>query len=167
MKSKAALRSPVACDCMQCSVPLLLTHPHCRCLCCQQVLPAWGVWWVIPIETLHAVTFACGWSACAINSSKIAPPGLESTTQVGPGFYYCRALDGWLTGLTACVGLENSSSEPALVALINGCYGVLGMLRQQPRHCICERPPCRHFVAAGALPGSVDRSRQRDWRAAR
>lgn len=45
------------------------------------LLPRIGLHWVVVIEGLHAVTYACGWSASAVNSSKIAPPGLESTTQ--------------------------------------------------------------------------------------
>lgn len=49
------------------------------------LLPLIGVRWVLAIETLHGITFALGWSACAMNSSKIAPPGLESTTQVCGG----------------------------------------------------------------------------------
>ena len=40
-----------------------------------------GVHWVLLLETSHAITYACGWSACALNASKIAPPLLESTTQ--------------------------------------------------------------------------------------
>lgn len=91
-----------------------------------QLLPRIGLHWLVVIEGLHAVTYACGWSggqgrvgsmqggghngcglqswaiqlarpptwtpylhfslsfaaASAVNSSKIAPPGLESTTQV-------------------------------------------------------------------------------------
>jgi hypothetical protein len=46
-----------------------------------QLLPLVGLWAVIPLETLHALTFAAGWSACAINASKISPPGLEATMQ--------------------------------------------------------------------------------------
>ncbi|PSC76656.1 major facilitator superfamily domain-containing 6-like [Micractinium conductrix] len=45
------------------------------------LLPAVGLRYVVLLETLHAITYACGWSGCAVNSSKIAPPGLESTTQ--------------------------------------------------------------------------------------
>ena len=33
------------------------------------------------VETSHALTFACGWSACALNASKVSPPGLESVSQ--------------------------------------------------------------------------------------
>lgn len=40
-----------------------------------------GVHWVLLLETTHAITYACGWSACALNAAKIAPAGLESTTQ--------------------------------------------------------------------------------------
>jgi len=40
-----------------------------------------SIHWIYLIETLHAITYAAGWSACALNASKIAPAGLESTTQ--------------------------------------------------------------------------------------
>lgn len=45
------------------------------------ILPVSNLWWTLPIETLHGITFAAGWSACAINASKLAPPGLETTFQ--------------------------------------------------------------------------------------
>ncbi|GAB4822224.1 hypothetical protein N2152v2_009270 [Parachlorella kessleri] len=61
-----------------------------------RLLRPWGTWWVLPIETLHAITFAAGWSACAINSSKISPPGLESTTQ--------GLFQGLWTGLGSGIG---------------------------------------------------------------
>lgn len=56
-------------------------------------LPLWSV---LPLETIHAVTYAGGWSACAINASKIAPPGLESTTQA--------MFQGLWTGVGAGLG---------------------------------------------------------------
>ena len=37
--------------------------------------------WVLPIECLHSITYAGGWSACAIHSARVAPQGLEVTTQ--------------------------------------------------------------------------------------
>jgi hypothetical protein len=43
--------------------------------------PPLALHWIYLLETLHAITYAVGWSACALNASKIAPPGLESTTQ--------------------------------------------------------------------------------------
>jgi len=54
------------------------------------------LWSVLPLETIHAVTYAGGWSACAINASKIAPPGLESTTQA--------MFQGLWTGVGAGLG---------------------------------------------------------------
>lgn len=43
--------------------------------------PPLSMQWIYLIETLHAITYAVGWSACTLNASKIAPSGLESTTQ--------------------------------------------------------------------------------------
>lgn len=54
------------------------SHRTPRCL---QLVPRVGVSSVLAVEALHGVTYAMGWSTCAVNSSKIAPPGLESTTQ--------------------------------------------------------------------------------------
>ena len=38
-------------------------------------------WAVLPIELLHGVTFGCAWAAGTLNCSRIAPRGLEATTQ--------------------------------------------------------------------------------------
>lgn len=46
-----------------------------------EALAASRLWVVLPIECLHAITYAGGWSACAIHSARVAPPGLEVTTQ--------------------------------------------------------------------------------------
>ena len=51
---------------------------------------------ILILETLHAVTYAIGWSACALNASKIAPSGLESTTQA--------AFQGLWSGIGAGTG---------------------------------------------------------------
>lgn len=68
----------------RCTMTALL-FAACGCLALRlalfPLLPLVGVGWVLAVETLHGITFALGWSACAMNSSKIAPPGLESTTQ--------------------------------------------------------------------------------------
>jgi hypothetical protein len=34
----------------------------CPCRLPPQLLPRLGLHWVVPIEALHAITFACGWS---------------------------------------------------------------------------------------------------------
>ena len=36
---------------------------------------------MLPIELLHGVTFGLAWTAGTANSSRISPPGLETTTQ--------------------------------------------------------------------------------------
>lgn len=61
------------------------------------VLPHVPLLYVLPLETLHALTYACGWSACAIKASKIAPPGLESTAQ--------SLFQGLWTGVGAGAGV--------------------------------------------------------------
>ena len=38
-------------------------------------------WAVLPIELLHGVTFGCAWAAGTLYCSRIAPRGLEATTQ--------------------------------------------------------------------------------------
>lgn len=37
-----------------------------------------SVWLVLPVETLHAATFACAWSAGLWKSKMLAPPGTEA-----------------------------------------------------------------------------------------
>jgi hypothetical protein len=36
---------------------------------------------VLPIEMLNGVTFGCAWAAGTVHCSRIAPLGLEATTQ--------------------------------------------------------------------------------------
>jgi hypothetical protein len=44
---------------------------------------------VLPVEMLHGFTFALAWAAGTAFVSKIAPPGLETTTQaIFYGLYY-------------------------------------------------------------------------------
>lgn len=51
-------------------------------LCLYGILSVFGTpWAVLPIEILHGVTFGCAWSAGTLNCSRIAPKGLEATTQ--------------------------------------------------------------------------------------
>lgn len=38
-------------------------------------------WWVLAIEPLHGVTFACMWAASTYVAKEMAPPGLEATSQ--------------------------------------------------------------------------------------
>lgn len=46
------------------------------------LLPALpSVWWVLPIETLHGITFACGWGAGTVCCKQMAPHGLAATMQ--------------------------------------------------------------------------------------
>lgn len=40
-----------------------------------------SAWWVLPIELLHGVTFACMWTAVVAHASNVAPKGLEATSQ--------------------------------------------------------------------------------------
>ncbi|KAG2450232.1 hypothetical protein HYH02_000329 [Chlamydomonas schloesseri] len=42
---------------------------------------AGSVLWVLPVEVLHGVTFACGWGAGTVNCKTLAPPGLAATMQ--------------------------------------------------------------------------------------
>lgn len=45
-------------------------------------LGSWGSpWAVLPVETLHGLTFGLTWAAGVQKSAAIAPPGLETTTQ--------------------------------------------------------------------------------------
>ncbi|EFN59197.1 hypothetical protein CHLNCDRAFT_50056 [Chlorella variabilis] len=81
------------------------------------LLPSINLNWIVAIETLHAVTYACGWSASAVNSSKIAPPGLESTTQ--------GLFQGLWTGVGCGVaglvgGLLYDSHGPELLFRLSG-----------------------------------------------
>jgi len=39
------------------------------------------VWWVLAVEPLHGVTFACMWAAAIHYAAEISPKGLEATTQ--------------------------------------------------------------------------------------
>ena len=51
-------------------------------LCAYGSLSVFGTpWAVLPIELLHGVTFGCAWAAGTLNCSRIAPAGLEATTQ--------------------------------------------------------------------------------------
>lgn len=53
-------------------------------MACYAALPGLGsVWAVLPVELLHGVTFACGWGASTVYASRVAPPGLSATMQVG------------------------------------------------------------------------------------
>ncbi|KAK9796993.1 hypothetical protein WJX73_010487 [Symbiochloris irregularis] len=70
-------------------------------LCLYGILSVFGTpWAVLPIELLHGVTFGCAWSAGTLNCSRIAPKGLEATTQaLFNGLYMGVGL-----GLGAVVG---------------------------------------------------------------
>lgn len=50
------------------------------------LLPLAGTpWAVLPIELLHGITFGLGWGAATASSTRLAPPHLAATMQVGPG----------------------------------------------------------------------------------
>jgi len=45
-------------------------------------LPLLGTpWAVLPVEALHGITFGCAWAAGQAQCARLAPPGLEATTQ--------------------------------------------------------------------------------------
>lgn len=51
---------------------------------CYASLASWGSpWLVLPVETLHGFTFALAWAAGTAYCGRVAPPGLESSCQVG------------------------------------------------------------------------------------
>lgn len=43
-----------------------------------------SVMWVLPIEALHGITFACGWGAGTVKCKQLAPKGLAATMQARP-----------------------------------------------------------------------------------
>ena len=44
-------------------------------------LTAETVWYVLPCEVLHGLTFAALWSACCNYAAAVAPPGLKASVQ--------------------------------------------------------------------------------------
>ncbi|KAL3145053.1 hypothetical protein ABBQ32_003542 [Trebouxia sp. C0010 RCD-2024] len=45
----------------------------------------WGsLWWVLAVESINGITFACFWPAGTLHCTKIAPPGMAATVQVRP-----------------------------------------------------------------------------------
>lgn len=40
-------------------------------------------WAVLPVELLHGITFGLGWGAATASSTRLAPPHLTATMQVG------------------------------------------------------------------------------------
>lgn len=69
-------------------------------------------WFVLPIEFIHGVSWACFWAACQQYALSIAPPGLEGTLQ--------GLLAGFYSGLGAGLGtfaggfINKSLGAPAL-----------------------------------------------------
>ncbi|PNW85282.1 hypothetical protein CHLRE_03g179350v5 [Chlamydomonas reinhardtii] len=66
---------------------------------------AGSVLWVLPVEVLHGVTFACGWGAGTVNCKTLAPPGLAATMQgafqglyFGAGYGLGSLVGGWVGG---------------------------------------------------------------------
>ena len=53
-------------------------------MACYALLPWFKTpWAVLPVETLHGITFACGWGAGTVHARQLAPEGLAATLQVG------------------------------------------------------------------------------------
>ncbi|KAL4431140.1 hypothetical protein ABPG75_006396 [Micractinium tetrahymenae] len=104
------------------------------------LLPRIGLNWIMPIEALHAVTYACGWSASAVNSSKIAPPGLEGTTQglfqglwTGVGCGLAGILGGVLYGSHGAEFLFRVSGLAILGCTAATAVPVLALRRRRKR----------------------------------
>jgi len=57
---------------------------------CYSLLPFLpSLWFILPVELLHGLTFALAWAAGTTHCRTIAPPGLEATTQsLYQGFYF-------------------------------------------------------------------------------
>ncbi|KAL4423566.1 hypothetical protein ABPG77_004606 [Micractinium sp. CCAP 211/92] len=105
------------------------------------LLPRIGLKWIVPIEALHAVTYACGWSASAVNSSKIAPPGLEGTTQglfqglwTGVGCGLAGILGGVLYGSHGAEFLFRLSGLAILGCTAASAVPALLLRQQRKRH---------------------------------
>jgi hypothetical protein len=47
-------------------------------------------WAVLPVELLHGVTFGLGWGAATAASTRLAPPHLAATMQVGAVYQYMQ-----------------------------------------------------------------------------
>jgi len=41
-----------------------------------------SLWWVLAVESINGITFACFWPAGTLHCTKIAPPGMAATVQV-------------------------------------------------------------------------------------
>lgn len=61
-------------------------------------------WAVLPIEMLHGVTFGCAWAAGTLNCARIAPRGLEATTQA---IFNVRALSSGLHSSSDIMSLNS------------------------------------------------------------
>lgn len=109
-------------------------------LCLYGFLPLAGTpWAVLPIEALHGVTFGCAWAAGTLYSSRIAPPGLEATTQAlfnvrsplfkqdhassAAAYFFLAASGQALTYALPGVQLHGSLWDLQLRRLFDGCAG--------------------------------------------
>jgi hypothetical protein len=45
-----------------------------------------SLWWVLAVESINGITFACFWPAGTLHCTKIAPPGMAATVQVTHAF---------------------------------------------------------------------------------
>ena len=41
-----------------------------------------SLWWVLAVESINGITFACFWPAGTLHCTKIAPHGMAATVQV-------------------------------------------------------------------------------------
>ena len=50
-----------------------------------------SLWWVLAVESINGITFACFWPAGTLHCTKIAPPGMAATVQVSHA-HFCLLL---------------------------------------------------------------------------
>lgn len=56
--------------------------------------------WVLAVESINGITFACFWPAGTLHCTKIAPPGMAATVQVSHAYF----------GLLLCCPLQTQHS---------------------------------------------------------
>ena len=100
---------------------------------CYSLLPFLpSLWFILPVELLHGLTFALAWAAGTTHCSTIAPPGLEATTQsLYQGFYFGvgYGMGGLVGGLVyQYVGAEAVFVEACIVMTVGWtvCWTVDG-----------------------------------------
>lgn len=90
---------------------------------CYSLLPYLpSLWFILPVELLHGLTFALAWAAGTTHCRTIAPPGLEATTQsLYQGFYFGvgYGMGGLVGGLVyQYVGAEAVFVEACVVMTV-------------------------------------------------